>query len=248
MGRVGNDEQQVQETIDDSFPENEQPVSKPRSKAPAGNNKSQSQEEEEDLYYVSSQTHQPPANFPPQNSEFELPNHQHAPPPANMHFAHHAAAAPVHHHAAAPPVHHHGVHMGQPAMAPSGQPFNVNGGNFAAQNKPWKSGLFDCMNDPENDEVASPHIPLPAVASNIIGTLARIRASVDQICFEQIRRKDDVDRLRDTLLMHIREIEKKSTECFDELDRVNRASRIDSQDIRTILSLDIRSSQKQLSA
>ncbi|KZV21463.1 hypothetical protein F511_15614 [Dorcoceras hygrometricum] len=75
----------------------------------------------------------------------------------------------------------------------------------------------------------------------------QIRASVDQIRFEQIRRKDDVDRLRDTLLMHIRDIEKKSTELFDELDRVNRASRIDIQDIRTVLSLDIRSSQKQLS-
>ncbi|KZV47708.1 hypothetical protein F511_19421 [Dorcoceras hygrometricum] len=48
--------------------------------------------------------------------------------------------------------------------------------------------------------------------------------------------------------MHIRDIEKKYTERFDELDRVNRASRIDSQDIRTVLSLDIRSSQKQLSA
>ncbi|KZV39276.1 hypothetical protein F511_28301 [Dorcoceras hygrometricum] len=98
------------------------------------------------------------------------------------------------------------------------------------------------------DEVASPHIPLPAVASNITETLAQIRASVDEIRFEQIRRKDDGDRLRDMLLMHIRDIEKKSTECFDELDRVNRASRIDSQDIRTVLSLDIRSSQKQPSA
>ncbi|KZV52187.1 hypothetical protein F511_07142 [Dorcoceras hygrometricum] len=97
-------------------------------------------------------------------------------------------------------------------------------------------------------EVASPHIPLPAVASNITETLAQIRDSVDQIRFDQIRRKDDVDRLRDTLLMHIRDIEKKSTERFDELNRVNRASRIDSQDIRTVLSLDIRSSQKQLSA
>ncbi|KZV50786.1 hypothetical protein F511_11563 [Dorcoceras hygrometricum] len=98
------------------------------------------------------------------------------------------------------------------------------------------------------NEVASPHILLPAVASNITETLAQIRASVDQIRFEQIRCKDDVDRLRDTLLMHIRDIEKKSTERFDELDRVIRASRIDSQGIRTILSLDIRSSQKQLSA
>ncbi|KZV40256.1 hypothetical protein F511_19392, partial [Dorcoceras hygrometricum] len=56
------------------------------------------------------------------------------------------------------------------------------------------------------DEVSSPHIPLPAVASNITETLAQIRASVDQIRFEQIRRKDDVDRLRDTLLRHIREL------------------------------------------
>ncbi|KZV38971.1 hypothetical protein F511_34150 [Dorcoceras hygrometricum] len=70
------------------------------------------------------------------------------------------------------------------------------------------------------DEVASPHIPLQAVASNITETLAQIRASVDQIRFEQIRHKYDVDRLRYKLLMHVRDIEKKSTERFDELDRL----------------------------
>ncbi|KZV58107.1 hypothetical protein F511_34619 [Dorcoceras hygrometricum] len=81
------------------------------------------------------------------------------------------------------------------------------------------------------DEVASPHIPIPAVASNISETLAQIRASVDQIRFEQLRSKDDVDRLRDTLLMHIRDIEKKSTKRFDELDRIAAAA-IDNVDVR----------------
>ncbi|XP_073038272.1 protein PLANT CADMIUM RESISTANCE 7-like [Primulina eburnea] len=37
MGRVGNNEPQVQETIGDSFPESEQPVTKPRSQAPSNN-------------------------------------------------------------------------------------------------------------------------------------------------------------------------------------------------------------------
>ncbi|KZV44810.1 hypothetical protein F511_09853 [Dorcoceras hygrometricum] len=58
---------------------------------------------------------------------------------------------------------------------------------------------------------------------------------------------DEVDRFFNSFSLK-RDIEMKSTERFYELDRVNRASRLDSQDIRTVLSLDIRSSQKQLSA
>ncbi|XP_073015856.1 protein PLANT CADMIUM RESISTANCE 6-like [Primulina eburnea] len=140
MGRVGNNEPQVQETIDDSFPENEQPVTKPRSQAPS-NNKPQKNNphtgggEEDDLYYVSSQDHhqeQTPAQFPPQNSTeyHELPN-QHVPPPANMHFAHQVPRP----------------QMGHPVMASPVPPFN-----FVAppQDKAWNSNLFDCMNDPQN--------------------------------------------------------------------------------------------------
>lgn len=137
MGRVGNNEPQGQETIDESFPESEQPVTKPRSQAPS-NTKPQTNrphtEVEDDLYYVSSQDHhqdQMPAQFPPQNSEYhKLPN-QHVPPPANMHFAHQVPSPP----------------MGHPVMASPVQPFNVVA---PQQNKAWNSSLFDCMNDPLN--------------------------------------------------------------------------------------------------
>lgn len=151
MGRVGNNEPQVQETIDDSFPESEQSATNPRSQVPS-NNKPQTnrphKEEEEDLYYVSSQDHhqdQTAAQFPPQNNEYELPNHyelpnQHVPPQANVHFA---PQMP-------PSGPQHGVpHMGHPMMTPPVQPFNGIG-HVAAQDKAWSSSLFDCMNDPQN--------------------------------------------------------------------------------------------------
>ncbi|XP_073125856.1 protein PLANT CADMIUM RESISTANCE 6-like [Henckelia pumila] len=146
MGRVGNNEQPAQETIDDSFPEGDQPAAKPRSQAPSNNkpqtNRPHKEEEEEDLYYVSSQQHhhhhdQTTAQFPPQNSEYELPN-QHAPPKPNVNYYAHQPPPPQ-------PQPQHGMpQMGHPV-----QPLNVYG-QVAAQDKVWSSGLFDCMNEPQN--------------------------------------------------------------------------------------------------
>ncbi|XP_073036512.1 protein PLANT CADMIUM RESISTANCE 6-like [Primulina eburnea] len=147
MGRVGNNEQQVQETMDDSFPESEQPAAtKPRSQVPSNNkrqtNHPHKEEEEEDLYYVSSQDHdkeQTAAQFPPQNNEYDLSN-QHVPPQANVDFAPHMPPSGT----------QNGVpQTGHPAMTPPVRPFDGIG-HVAAQDKVWSSSLFDCMNDPEN--------------------------------------------------------------------------------------------------
>ncbi|KZV39562.1 TMV resistance protein N-like [Dorcoceras hygrometricum] len=74
--------------------------------------------------------------------------------------------------------------------------------------------------------------PLSIPATDITESFAQLHASIEDIRFEQIRRKDDTDRLRD-------------------LDRAYRTflsnSRKDSQDLRTVLSLDLSTSQKKLS-
>ncbi|KZV45919.1 hypothetical protein F511_20515 [Dorcoceras hygrometricum] len=79
---------------------------------------------------------------------------------------------------------------------------------------------------------------------------AQLRASIEQLKFEQMRRKDDNEKLKDILLMHIRDLEKKVNAHFDEHDRAYRALltniRKDMNDHKTALSLDIvRSHQKQ---
>ncbi|KZV54823.1 hypothetical protein F511_36450 [Dorcoceras hygrometricum] len=88
-------------------------------------------------------------------------------------------------------------------------------------------------------------------ATDIKESFAQLRASIEDIQFEQIRCKDDTDRLRDVLLMHIRDLEKKFTERFDQQDRAYRTlltnSRKDSQDLRDVLSLDLSTSHKKLS-
>ncbi|KZV34501.1 hypothetical protein F511_27303 [Dorcoceras hygrometricum] len=122
--------------------------------------------------------------------------------------------------------------------------------------------------DGDSDEQTSDHqfdLPVsttivgstPAVAqlsipaTDITESFAQLRASIEDILFEQIRCKDDTDRLRDVLLMHLRDLEKRSTERFDQLDRAYRTflnnSRKDSQDLRAVLSLDLSTSQKKLS-
>ncbi|KZV26899.1 hypothetical protein F511_42310 [Dorcoceras hygrometricum] len=92
---------------------------------------------------------------------------------------------------------------------------------------------------------------LPTTATDVTDAFAQIRASIDQLHFEQIRRKDDFDKLRDTLLMHIRDIEKKFTERFDAHDRTYRVLlnniHHDARDHKNLLSLDIKSSQQKLS-
>ncbi|KZV19666.1 hypothetical protein F511_30834 [Dorcoceras hygrometricum] len=94
-------------------------------------------------------------------------------------------------------------------------------------------------------------LSLPTVATDVPDAFAQLRASIDKLPFEQIRRKDDVDKLRDTLLMHILDLEKKFTERFDAHDRTYRVLlnniHHDARDHKNLLSLDIKSSQQKLS-
>ncbi|KZV21057.1 hypothetical protein F511_32369 [Dorcoceras hygrometricum] len=101
------------------------------------------------------------------------------------------------------------------------------------------------------DDAASTQFSLPTVATGVPDAFAQLRASIDQLHFEQIRCKDDVDKLRDTLLMQIHDIEKKFTERFDAHDRTYRVLlnniRHDARDHKNLLSLDLKSSQQKLS-
>ncbi|KZV42112.1 hypothetical protein F511_11106 [Dorcoceras hygrometricum] len=78
---------------------------------------------------------------------------------------------------------------------------------------------------------------------DVTKALAQLRASI-----EQIKGRDDGGKLRDTLLLHFHDIENRFTACFDEQDRVLGVLRKDSHNQKHLLSLDIKSSQKQLSA
>ncbi|KZV37572.1 hypothetical protein F511_17917 [Dorcoceras hygrometricum] len=103
----------------------------------------------------------------------------------------------------------------------------------------------------DEDDTAATQFSLPVISTDLTEALAQLRASVEQIHFEKIRRKDDVDKLRDILLMHIRDLEKKFSEIFDAQDRAYRALlnniRKDIHDQKTLLSRDVLTSQQKLS-
>ncbi|KZV54818.1 hypothetical protein F511_38304 [Dorcoceras hygrometricum] len=92
---------------------------------------------------------------------------------------------------------------------------------------------------------------LPAVATDFIESFARLRASIDQVQFEQIRRSTDADKLKDILLLHIRDLEKQVNARFDEHDRAYRALLTnihkDIHDHKTALSLDVVKSHQRIS-
>ncbi|KZV21060.1 hypothetical protein F511_36545 [Dorcoceras hygrometricum] len=92
---------------------------------------------------------------------------------------------------------------------------------------------------------------LPAVATDFIESFAQLRASIDQVQFEQIRRKDDADKPREILLMHIRDLQKQFNARFDEQDRGYRALLTnmlkDMRDHKTALLLDVVKSQQRIS-
>ncbi|KZV39042.1 hypothetical protein F511_29799 [Dorcoceras hygrometricum] len=75
--------------------------------------------------------------------------------------------------------------------------------------------------------------------------------TVEQIHFEQIRLKYDEDKLRDILLMHIRDLERQFSGRFDEQDGAYRAFLNNIckyiHDQNTLLSLDVLTSQQKLS-
>ncbi|KZV20570.1 hypothetical protein F511_31819 [Dorcoceras hygrometricum] len=104
---------------------------------------------------------------------------------------------------------------------------------------------------PLGDDAASTQFSLPTAATHVPDSFAQLRASIDQLHFEQIRHKEDFDKLRDTLLMHIRDIEKKFSERIDAHDRTYRVLlnniHHDARDHKNFLSLDLKSSQQKLS-
>ncbi|KZV57261.1 hypothetical protein F511_16059 [Dorcoceras hygrometricum] len=115
---------------------------------------------------------------------------------------------------------------------------------FSSSTSDDSSILFD-----ENDTTAT-STSLPAVATDFIESFARLRASIDQVQFEQIRRRDDADKLKDIILLHIRDLEKQVNARFDEHDRAYRGLLTnihkDMHDHKTALSLDVVKSQQRI--
>ncbi|KZV49866.1 hypothetical protein F511_42258 [Dorcoceras hygrometricum] len=110
---------------------------------------------------------------------------------------------------------------------------------------------FSSEDTPLEDDTTHNQISLPAISTSLTEYFAQLRALIDRIQFEQIRRKDDTDKLRDVLLMHIRDLEKKFSTSFDQQDRAYRILlnrvRQEIHDQKTTLSLDFLTSQKKLS-
>ncbi|KZV42988.1 hypothetical protein F511_15438 [Dorcoceras hygrometricum] len=99
----------------------------------------------------------------------------------------------------------------------------------------------------DDNDTTDTSISLPPAATNVMESLAKLRASVDQVQFEQFRRRDDAHNLKDILLVHIRDLEQKISARFDEQDRVHRALRKDMHDQKTLSSLDLKSTHQKLS-
>ncbi|KZV30817.1 mucin-2-like [Dorcoceras hygrometricum] len=97
------------------------------------------------------------------------------------------------------------------------------------------------MNFDEIDTAAT-STSLPAASiPKITEALAQLRASI-----EQIRERDVGAKIKDILLLHLDDFEGKFTARFDAQDRVLGVLRKDSNDQRSLLSLDLKSSHKQL--
>ncbi|KZV29311.1 hypothetical protein F511_08318 [Dorcoceras hygrometricum] len=75
--------------------------------------------------------------------------------------------------------------------------------------------------DSTNDQLILPFTATPTT-TDITTSFAQLRTLIDQVQFEQIRRKDDMDKLKDILLMHIRDLEKHFSDCFDQQDMAYR--------------------------
>ncbi|KZV51885.1 hypothetical protein F511_13569 [Dorcoceras hygrometricum] len=103
------------------------------------------------------------------------------------------------------------------------------------------SSSEESMNFDDHD-TATVTFSLPAAATpDVTEALDQLRATI-----EQIRERDDGAKIKDTLLLHLHDLERKFTARFDAQDRVLGALRKDSNDQRSLLSLDFKSSHKQL--
>ncbi|KZV22422.1 hypothetical protein F511_24749 [Dorcoceras hygrometricum] len=100
------------------------------------------------------------------------------------------------------------------------------------------SSLHFDENDDATASISLPAAPIPDVTE----ALNQLRASI-----EQIGERDDGDKHKDTLLLHLHHLERNLTTRLDKQDRVIGALRKDSNDQRSLTSLEIKSSHKQLS-
>ncbi|KZV39189.1 hypothetical protein F511_16930 [Dorcoceras hygrometricum] len=92
-------------------------------------------------------------------------------------------------------------------------------------------------------DTAATSTSLPAASiPKITEALSQLRASI-----EQISERDDGAKHNDTLLLHLHDFERNFTARFDAQDRVLGVLRKDSNDQRMLMSLDLKSSHKQLS-
>ncbi|KZV47710.1 hypothetical protein F511_19423 [Dorcoceras hygrometricum] len=89
---------------------------------------------------------------------------------------------------------------------------------------------------------------------NFVSTIAEDRSvlrNIQLVQFEQIRQRNDADKLKDILLLHIRDLEKQVNARFYEHDRAYRALltniRKDMHDHKPALSLDVVKSQQRIS-
>ncbi|KZV24175.1 hypothetical protein F511_24331 [Dorcoceras hygrometricum] len=90
----------------------------------------------------------------------------------------------------------------------------------------------------DDHDTADTSISLPPAATDVMESLAKLRASVDQIQSEQFRRSNDAHNLRDILLVHLRDLEKRISARFDEQDILSTqvaAAAFDTVDVRRVV-------------
>ncbi|KZV26134.1 hypothetical protein F511_13594 [Dorcoceras hygrometricum] len=127
------------------------------------------------------------------------------------------------------------------SVAPSVQ-MMIDQSSFSPSTSDDSSMHFDDL------DTADTSISLPPAATDVMESLAKLRASIDQVRSEQFRRKEDANNLKDLLLVHLRDLEKRISARLDEQDRVHRALRKDTHDQKNLLSLDLKSTHQKLSA
>ncbi|KZV55016.1 Phosphate transporter 4,5 isoform 1 [Dorcoceras hygrometricum] len=102
----------------------------------------------------------------------------------------------------------------------------------------------------QDTTAATSHSP-PTISVDVQNVLAQLRASVDLIQFDLLEHKDDVKKIRETLSLHINNLERTLSDRFDAHDRTYRVLfnnvRHDMRDHNNLLSLDLKSYQQKVS-
>ncbi|KZV50113.1 hypothetical protein F511_16506 [Dorcoceras hygrometricum] len=97
---------------------------------------------------------------------------------------------------------------------------------------------------------ATSHSP-PTISADVQNVLAQLRASVDLIQFELLEHKDDVKKIRETLSLHINNLERTLSDIFDAHDRTYSVLfnnvRHDMRDHKNLLLMDLKSYQQKVS-